>query len=242
MAINFRKGGRYLLNVLLPRTCAHCAADLHYLEERPLCPGCAGALEPLPALHCSTCGLPLSSGGQSCYDCRGAAPRSLSLARSAFVFNPQLRSLVHAFKYLGREDLGGFLAGRMAEALPRFPELAPYNFTAAVPLHPAKLRERGFNQAEVLAKRTAALANLFHLEGAARRLKNTKSQTSLSKTDRRRNMTGVFAVERPELVRGRRILLVDDVATTLATLESLAAEFKKAGAVSVAAYTLAREP
>lgn len=236
------KAGKWLLNALLPRVCAHCGADLRYLDPGPLCPACAEALRPLPALHCGTCGLPLEDGGGSCYDCRGAGRRSLALARSAFVFNPQLRSLVHAFKYRGREELAGYLAGEMTAALPRFPELAPYNFCAAVPLHKAKARERGFNQAELLAKNLAGLANLFHLEGAASRQRNTPSQTSLSKKERKANMRGAFRVEKPELVKGRKILLVDDVATTLATLEELASEFLKAGARSVAAYTLAREP
>ena len=236
------KAGKWLLNALLPRTCAHCGLDLHYLDALPLCPDCGAALEPLPELHCGVCGLPLEAGGSACYDCRGGRPRALSLARSAFVFNPQLRSLVHAFKYGAREDLAGYLAGEMAAALGRFPELAPYNFCAAVPLHPARARQRGFNQAELLASALAARGNLFHLKAAAARVRNTPSQTSLSKQERRTNMEGAFRVEAAELVKGRRILLVDDVATTLATLEALAAELLRAGARSVAAYTLAREP
>ncbi len=243
MRINIKKNGKWLLNVLLPKACAHCGLDLHYLEESPLCPACRAALEPLPELHCTTCGLPLVDGGGSCRDCRGqAAPRSLALARSAFVFNPQLRSLTHAFKYKGREDLAGYLAAAMAAAAARFPELADYRFCAAVPLHPAKLRERGYNQAELLAEKLAGACNLFFLKGTVRRVKNTPSQTSLSKGERRANMEGAFSIEKPELVKGRKILLVDDVATTLATLEALAAELKKAGAKAVAAYTLAREP
>ena len=147
-----------------------------------------------------------------------------------------------SFGQIALVTLAGFLAGEMAAAMPRFPELAPYNFCAAVPLHPAKLRERGFNQAELLAKELSSLKNLFYLKGTAKRVKNTPSQTALSKKDRRANMEGAFSVTSPELVKGRRILLVDDVATTLATLEALAAGFKKAGAKAVAAYTLAREP
>ena len=143
------------MNALLPRICAHCGLDLHYLEEVPLCPACAAGLEPLPPLHCEACGLPLRDGGGSCRDCRGGAPRSLALARSAFVFNPQLRSLVHSFKYKAREDLAGFLGGKMAAALPGFPELGPYKFTAAVPLHRSRRRDRGFNQAELLASTLA---------------------------------------------------------------------------------------
>ena len=236
------KAGKWLLNALLPRACAHCGADLHYLDDLPLCPPCRAALEPLPELHCAACGLPLEAGGRACYDCRGGAPRALTLARAAFVFNPQLRSLVHSFKYNDREDLAGYLAGEMAAALGRFPELAPYTFCAAVPLHPAKARQRGFNQAELLAAALAARGNLFHLKGASARVRNTPSQTSLSKKERRANMLGAFRGEKPELVKGRRILLVDDVATTLATLEALAAELLRSGARSVAAYTLAREP
>jgi ComF family protein len=236
------KAGKWLLNALLPRSCLHCGLDLHYLEPAPLCPACAGGLEPLPELHCAICGLPLEDGGQACRDCRGGPPRSLTLSRSAFVFNPQLRSLVHAFKYKAREDLADFLSAKMGSALAGFPELAPYNFSVAVPLHPAKRRERGFNQAELLAAALAARCNLFHLRGAAVRTRNTPSQTTLSKEKRRSNMAGAFRVDKPELVKGRKILLIDDVATTLATLEALASELKQAGALSVAAYTLAREP
>ena len=149
---------------------------------------------------------------------------------------------MHAFKYRGRKDLSVFLSREMARELERFPELSAYKFIVAVPLHPAKLRERGFNQAELLAGGLAPAAGLFHLEGAAARLRDTRSQTTLSKAERRANMAGAFGAAKPELVKGRSILLVDDVATTLATLEALAAALKNAGAKAVAAYTLAREP
>lgn len=234
--------GKWLLNALLPRACLHCGLDLHYLGSAPLCPVCTAGLEALPELHCKICGLPLDGGGRVCRDCGGGATHSLSLTRSAFIFNPQLRSLVHAFKYRAREDLAVFLAGEMSASLAGFPELSPYNFTVAVPLHPSKQKQRGFNQAELLAAGLASRGNLFHLAGAAARAKNTRSQTTLSKTERKTNMAGAFSVVKPELVKGRNILLVDDVATTLATLQELASELKKAGAKSVAAYTLAREP
>jgi ComF family protein len=233
------KAGKWLLNALLPRACLHCGLDLHYLWEAPLCPACAGALEMPPTLSCARCGLPLEGGGASCPDCRGRGG-ALTLARAAFIFNPQLRSAVHAFKYRAREDLADWLAGEMAAALKHHPELGTYNFCAAVPLHKARLRGRGFNQAELLAEKLAARANLFHLKGAAQRLRDTPSQTELSKAARKANMAGAFAAG--ALAQDRNILLIDDVATTLATLESLADAFKKAGARSVAAFTLAREP
>ncbi len=236
------KAGRWLLDALLPRVCAHCGEDLHYLRTAPLCRACEGGLEPLAPPHCAACGLPLPDGGETCRDCRSRAPRALTAARAAFVFNPQLRSLVHALKYRSRDDLAGWLGAEMAAALRRFPELSPYNFCAAVPLHPARLRRRGFNQAGLLARRLAAGANLFFLEGAAERVRDTPSQTSLSKEERAANMAGAFKAAAPELVKGRSVLLIDDVATTLATLEELARELRRAGAKDVAAFTLAREP
>ena len=235
------RAGRWLLNALLPATCAHCGEDLHYLDRKPLCGTCLAGLRAVQAPFCAACGLPLEDGGASCRDCRAGRPRGLALARSAFVFNPQLRSAVHALKYRGRDDIARWLASEMAAALRRFPELRPYNFCAAVPLHPSRLRERGFNQSELLAAGLAPVAGLFRLDGAVVRLRDTPSQTSLGRAQRRENMTGAFSA-RPELVRGRNVLLIDDVATTLATLSSLAVELSAAGASSVAAFTLAREP
>lgn len=239
MGLSLKKAGAWLLHALLPRTCAHCARDLRWDAAEPLCAACLAALEPLPGLHCRACGLPLPDGGASCRDCRGKSPLT---ARSAFVFNPQLRSLVHALKYRGRDDLAPYLAGRMAGAFGRFPELGEHRFAVAVPLHRARARERGYNQAELLAAGLAARANLFHLPGAAERVRDTPSQTDLSRPERKANVAGAFRVAAPELVKGRAILVVDDVATTLATLSSLSDELLKSGAKSVAAFTLAREP
>jgi len=241
MRLNLNNIGKYVLNVLLPRTCLHCAADLHYLEPGPLCRDCEAGLEPLPELHCKKCGLPLKAGGESCYDCRGEG-NALDTTRSALVFNPQLRSLLHAFKYGDRDDLADFFSSKMAAAMGRFKELEGHTFVLDVPLYPAKLTARGYNQAELLARGLAKRKGLFYLAGAAARIKNTPSQTSLTKAKRRENMAGAFKILKPELVNGRSLLLVDDVATTLATLEALAKELKTAGARSVAAYTLAREP
>lgn len=242
MGYSTGKACRWLLNALLPRACAHCGEDLHYLAAAPLCAACEAALERPAGPLCRVCGLPLPYGGARCPDCRGGDLGALALARSAFVFNPQLRSLVHALKYRGRDDLAGWLSAEMAAALARLPELAPYNFCAEVPLHPARRRERGYNQSELLAAGVAARADLFHLRGAAERGRDTPSQTALSRERRRENMAGAFSAPAPELVRGRNVLLIDDVATTMATLRELAGELKKAGAASVAAFTLAREP
>ena len=244
MTLNFRKIGKYILHVLLPRTCAHCGEDLHYLEDSPLCLPCRGSLEPITGLCCRKCGIPLESGGEYCYLCRGdkSGRFSVKLVRSAFTFNPELKSLIHAFKYRGRKDLAEPLGLDMAGAYDGRPELGNYKFTLAVPLFKDKERERGFNQSELLARVLARERKLFLLEGAVERVKNTPSQTGLSKQGRHENMKGAFRVSKPELVKGRRILIIDDVATTLATADELARALAQAGAAGVAVFTLAREP
>lgn len=244
MIFNFKNIGKYLLHVLLPKTCAHCKEDLRYLDTEPLCPACRGALEPITGLSCRKCGLPLDSGGEYCFSCRGhkGARLEAALVRSAFVFNPELRSLIHAFKYRGRKDLAEPLGMRLAKAYDRHPELRDYNFVMAVPLFGDKERERGFNQSELLAEVLARERHLFLLTGAVERVKDTPSQTGLSKEERQKNVKEAFKTTRPELVKGRRILIVDDVATTLATADALARELAGAGARETAVFTLAREP
>ena len=244
MIFNFRKIGKYLLHVLLPRTCAHCKEDLHYLDTAPLCPACRGSLKPIMGLSCRKCGLPLDSGGEYCFLCRGhkGARLKAALVRSAFAFNPELRSIIHAFKYHGRKDLSEPLGIELAQAYDRYPELREYNFVVAVPLFRDKERERGFNQSELLAGTLAREKKLFLLEGAVEKVKDTPSQTRLSKQERRENVKGTFKAAKPELIKGRRILIVDDVATTLATADELARVLEKAGAAGTAVFTLAREP
>ena len=233
-----------MLHVLLPRTCAHCGEDLHYLDDAPLCPACRGSLEPITGLCCRKCGVPLESGGEHCFLCRGhrSGLAGIKLVRSAFTFNPGLKSLIHAFKYRGRKGLAEPLGLDMAGAYDRHPELGAYKFALAVPLFKDKEQERGFNQSELLARVLARERKLFLLEDAVERVRNTPTQTGLSKTGRHENMKGAFRVSKPELVKGRRILIVDDVATTLATADELARALMAAGAKGVAVFTLAREP
>jgi ComF family protein len=244
MKIPFLKISRYLLHVLLPKTCAHCGEDLHYLDDGPLCPVCRGSLAPITGLFCQKCGVPLESGGEHCFGCRGHKGDRLKvkLVRSAFAFNPELKALIHAFKYGGRISLAEQLGLYMAEAYDRHPELKNYNFTLPVPLFRDKELERGFNQSELLARVLAREKKLFLLEGAVERVRNTPSQTGLSKQQRNENVRGAFRAAKPELLKGRHILIIDDVATTLATVNELAAVLLEAGAAGAAVFTLAREP
>ncbi len=168
------------------------------------------------------------------------------MARSYGVYAGNLRQAILHLKFYGREHLGlrlGALLANTWEALPGLdsPVIVP------VPLHPSRRRQRGFDQAELLARgliRGLRRGNRFRsLQTALNTLRRTRAtppQVGLSASARRENVRGVFSVARPERVRNRVVVVVDDVMTTGATLSACARALKQAGASSVLALTLAR--
>ena len=233
--------GKKILNIFLPKVCLSCGKDLDALQEDPLCLHCKTGLEYLQKPYCERCGMPLEFSRGYCYDCEGKE-HTLAYARSALIYNETLRPMLHAFKYSGRNDLAGFLANEMAKAYDYFPEIKDHDFLMPVPLHKKRFHIRGYNQAELLARELAKIKGFSVITGAAERAVSTPTQTKLNREERQKNVHGAFNVVRPELVQGKKILLIDDVATTLSTLDELAETLKQAGAESVCAYTLAREP
>lgn len=232
-----------LLHVLLPNTCYSCRRDLPFRHRSPLCDACSALVRPVGPLYCLRCGKPLPDGGAHCYHCRGSKAREYrcKIIRSAVVFGPQVRALIHAFKYADRPYLADYLAEWMWGAWEKYPDLAGAQLLLPVPLHPKKLKKRGYNQSELLA---CALARRKQLPVDTRSLirrRDTPSQTKFGREARLKNMDGAFECIAPAAVKGKVILLIDDVATTGATLEGCARALKQAGAKKVMAYTLARE-
>jgi ComF family protein len=180
-----------------------------------------------------------------CGSCR-QGEEEFDVARSYGLYAGNLRKAIVQLKFHGREHLGqrlGALLARSFEALPE-PDSA---IVAPVPLHPSRRRQRGFNQAELLARglvRRLRKEERFHgLQLAAdslRRARATHPQVGLSVSARRENVSGVFSVRRPEQVRDRTVVVIDDVMTTGATLSACATALKRAGAARVLALSLAR--
>ncbi len=167
--------------------------------------------------------------------CRLGA-RGFDAAYSSGEYDGPLRKLIHLFKYHGVYSLERTLVDRLSDALPRDQH---FDLLAPIPMHWWRRLLRGCNHAESLAralsKRTGiAFANPVH------RKKFTPAQATVSRAARRRNVQGVFAVRAEHDVKGKRILLVDDVLTTGATAGACAAALKKAGAAHVAVITIAR--
>lgn len=234
---------QWLLHFFFPRTCFACGRDLPYNAREPLCVSCAAGLTVPGPLVCQRCGAVLQSGGAHCYACRGVKGKSYKckVIRAAFVFNEFSRPLVHALKYGGADYLARYMGGLMAVRYRAYAELAEAELVVPVPLFASRLKRRGYNQSELLARAFAPLVGLSAPAGVLKRVRNTVSQTTLGRQGRLENMVGAFSCAAPEVVKGKTVLLIDDVATTGATLEGCAEALKKAGAQKVLAYTFARE-
>lgn len=226
-----RRWGAALLDLIYPPTCGGCGR-----AGARFCARCAAQVAWLDAdPFCSHCGRP-TSAGTVCSWCR-TAPPALDAIRSAALFVGPLRQATHVFKYTGRTDLAGPLAALMAAFWERHP--LPADLVVPVPLYPKRQRERGFNQAELLARAFAAQTGLPLSPHGLARVRETASQVGLSAQERRDNVRGAFRAW-GDAWAGRRPLLIDDVCTTGATLEACAAALRSAGSQAVYALTLAR--
>lgn len=232
------------MHVLFPRTCYACLKDLPFRAEQPLCSACSAKVRfVFKSLYCQRCGKPLEQGGAHCFHCRGskAQKHACTCMRSAVVFGPQVRALVHAFKYAHQTYLAAYLGAFLGEAWPYFKELHGAQVLTPVPLYPSKQKKRGYNQSALLASQLGRLTGLKVEEELLCRVRNTPSQTGFGRQERIENMKDAFVCMCPHAVKDKVVLLIDDVATTGATLDACARALKKAGAKQVMAYTLARE-
>ena len=232
-----------LLHIFFPNTCYGCKRDLPWKQTEPLCCACQKAVQSVGSLYCLRCGKPLPDGGAHCYQCRGSKAEHFKckIIRSAVVFSPQMRELIHCFKYADQPYLADFLAEWMNKEWDKYPDLADAQLIIPVPLYKKKQKQRGYNQSELLARILAKKRNLPLDTTSLIRSRNTPSQTKFGREGRLENMTGAFACINASAVKGKIVLLIDDVATTGATLEGCAQALKDSGAKKVIAYTLARE-
>jgi ComF family protein len=161
-------------------------------------------------------------------------------ARSFGSYSAELRRIIQAFKFRGRKDLAGLLAPLMAAAFTETWTREDMDLVIPVPLHRRRKLERGYNQAGLLGRSLARLIGIPYSQGALERVRHTPPQVGFTSTERLKNLRRAFRCSRPADVCRRRLLLVDDVMTTGATLASATDALLQAGALRVSALTLAR--
>ncbi len=191
---------------------------------------------------CDGCGAPFAyelGPGARCAACAGRTP-AFDRARAACLYDEHARDLILKLKHADRTDLSGLFAHWIARAaadiLPEQDAIIP------VPLHPLRLLSRRYNQAAEIARPVARLAGLPYFADPVVRVRRTASQGGKSATGRKRNVAGVFTVPKGwrARVKDKRLLLIDDVLTTGATVEGCARALKAAGAARVDVAVIAR--
>ena len=227
-----------LLAVVFPSACPACGRLLARPRRGPLCEPCWASLPRHRAVACR-CGLPLPPGLSACGRCRRQRQPFASGA-SLGPYEGSLRLVIHQLKYAGRRRA----AGRLAEALLEDPAVralvATSDVLVPVPLHPRRLRERGFNQSALLAAEIAWRSARPHCADALVRRLDSLPQAGLSAAARRKNVRDAFAVRRRAAVDGRAVTLVDDVVTTGATALACGRRLVEAGAREVRLLCVAR--
>lgn len=222
-----------LLSLLFPRSCYACDGAMAR-GEKYICTKCSVKL---PYTDTHVYGATELNPLQRRF--WGKVPVRFAFAYLHFMPKGRVQRLLHKLKYKGANELGEHLGQRYGSLLSDYQYSGQFDLVVPVPLHRHKLRRRGYNQAESFAKGLADALQLPHNGKAIYRAINTSTQTSKSRFDRWQNVDQVFQVPQPELVQGKRVLLVDDVMTTGATLEACAVVLLAAGAAEVSVATIA---
>jgi ComF family protein len=218
------------LDWLFPPVCAGCRRN-----GFRWCPDCQQQVKPVPEPVCQICGQPLSRPGL-CAACIESHP-PYEAKRSWVIFEGPIRHALHSLKYYRNVALGEVLARYLADYVRTLGWRV--DLVVPVPLGRKRTTERGYNQAALLAQPLSIIQNWQYTPRAVYRIRETMSQVGLTAQERRENLAGAFRAD-PKRVAGKVVLLVDDIATTGATLAACSEALVKAGAKAVYALTLAK--
>ena len=231
-----------MVDLVWPRNCVLCSTPLGETDRGVVCPDCLRTVRWIEPPHCQRCSLPFEgviSESFACGHCQGR-PFHFERAVCACRAEGVVRESIHRFKYRGQMYLGTHLADWLVAAARSRIDRREIDAIVPVPLHPRKKRQRGFNQAEYLADALGRALAAPVIASNLKRVRDTRTQTQLDARQRASNLRHAFAVRRPSDLEGRRLVLVDDVFTTGATLDGCAKVLIAAGARQVVALTVAR--
>jgi ComF family protein len=234
-----------LVSLIFPAPCRICGATLDTSSRIPICRDCLDSLRPFSGPMCEGCGRPFLSAVAGavhkplCHLCRRGV-YGFDLARSYGAYAGGMVSAITLLKYDAVAPLGGWFAARLAELLARRPGALAGDVVVPVPLHPSRLRERGHNQAELIARPLAKRLRVPLRSYLLVRTKPRPDKLKLTRQERWRTVRGAYAIRAGTRVDKLRVLLVDDVFTTGATLDACARALRQAGAASVIGLTVAR--
>ncbi|MBR1756510.1 MAG: ComF family protein [Alphaproteobacteria bacterium] len=235
---------KYFINTILPPRCIRCGKILS--ERNGLCADCFQKINFVAEPYCARCGVPFvsqseqyNSIGQLCGACLHEKRPVFALRRFAFVYDDEAKNLVLGFKFLDKTNYAEVLANMLRRAGADIWQQQP-DLLIPVPIHRRRLLERKYNQSALLARELAKQTGITAEYSALQRVRHTVPQVQLSGQARRHNLKHAFDVKSVQKIKGKKVVLIDDVETTGATLNECAKALKKAGASKIYALTLAR--
>jgi ComF family protein len=232
-----------LVSVLFPAPCRVCRRPLSTASRIPVCPECLAALRRIEPPLCRECGRPfppaVTAPAPLCHACVHGLYR-FDLARSFARYNDAMERTLLLLKYDPITPLASWFAARIEEVVRAEPTLAEVDWIVPVPLDRSRLRQRGYNQAELIARPLSKRLGRPLATDLLRRLRPRPPKLKLSRRERWDTVRGAFVAASPARVDRSRILLVDDVLTSGATLDACARALVSAGAAAVHAVTVAR--
>lgn len=265
-----------LLSIIYPSFCPICSSSLAQPSKSPVCSNCWENVNLIEPPFCATCGLPLSIDPNAaasiellCANCRkGKSP--FSKARALGIYEYELRDIILLLKFKGKKSLAKELASMAYARIKESAITEGVDGIIPVPLYWRRKRERGFNQAELLAAHLSSSLGIELLTDYLRRIRNTPPQSQVNPKERAKNVRGAFKVREPwwriiigllqiailrlkrkrlkkwklstptHYLKRKTVLLIDDIFTTGATVSECARALKKAGAKEVRVFTIAR--
>lgn len=235
-----------LASVIFPAPCRVCGQVLDNASRTPICRACLKSLLPYAGPMCACCGRPLVSvvtqqreTASQCHVCRRGL-YDFDFARSYGAYTPAMARAIVLLKYNKVLPLGGWFASRLQEVVAQEPEMFAADVIVPVPVHASRLRERGYNQAELIARPLARRLGIPFRSYLLLRTKSRPDKLKLTLRERWRTVKGAYAIRQGARVDNLRVLLVDDVMTTGATLDACSRALRGAGATSVVGLVVAR--
>lgn len=225
-----------VFDLIFPAACLHCNRRI-VKQSNYLCSECEAGLIPIPTPQCPICGYPLSD--QFCYFCE-ENELSYDKAISLFDYEGPTRTLIHYMKFGDMPGIAGYLGNKAVTYLKQNNLLQDTSITTAIPLHTVRKRQRGYNQAGLLAKHIAKGMNWNLREDILRRTKATAPQVNLIRAKRLKNVDRAFQIKKMIDLKQENILLLDDVFTTGATVQAACRELKKAHPGKIYVLTIGR--
>lgn len=229
----YTEAKRAVLDFFLPRFCVVCGlgADFFCEEHR-------GNIRRIAGRICSCCGLPQVQSTELCNECRAHLP-DYDFHRSLFHYDAVMKDLLHAFKYDDAFWVRHVFKNEMQALAADFFDAGQEVVLVPVPLHPHKLRQRGYNQSLLLTQIWQSVVPRAKIDDALERVRDTPSQTGLGRKERLDNMAGAFTLRHGRNLAGKSVVLIDDIHTTGATLSEAARVLKDGGVKQVAALSMA---